>query len=173
MENGKLWAEIDALPSSSGVYRIYNPKTGDSYVGSSLNIRTRCFQHLTNIANGSSTRALVKAFKSPEATFRVEALKLCSRADLDSEERKFIADLKPSLNSRGSQRVKETNDANLITINEAAKLKGVSRQAIHAAIEAGRIECVEVVTKSKRITPKALAAFHPNPNRIKAAKSSA
>lgn len=50
----------------------------------------------------------------------------------------------------------------LITPNEAAVIKGVSRQAIHAAIEDGRLEFVEVKETVRRITPKALAAYKPN-----------
>lgn len=58
----------------------------------------------------------------------------------------------------------ETGD--LISINEAAKLKGVSRQAVHAAIAAGKISVVKhrvTVTRSL-ITPAALDAWNPNPN---------
>jgi hypothetical protein len=55
--------------------------------------------------------------------------------------------------------------AKLITINQAAKLKSVSRQAIHAAIKTGRLKATEVATTSLRITPEALAAFVPNPKR--------
>ena len=52
----------------------------------------------------------------------------------------------------------------LVTINEAAEIKGVSRQAIHAAIRTGRLGYIEVTTIAKRIEPKALAAFKINPN---------
>lgn len=34
--------------------------------------------------------------------------------------------------------------ANLVTVTEAAKLRGVSRQAIHALIERGRLRSVEM-----------------------------
>lgn len=53
----------------------------------------------------------------------------------------------------------------LITINEAAKLKGVSRQAVHAAIAAGTIEVVKrrVTTTRKLIEPEVLDAWEPNP----------
>jgi len=55
----------------------------------------------------------------------------------------------------------------LITVNEAARLKGLTRQAIHAAIEQGRLEhvIVSVSVKAKRVTPEALAAFQPNEKR--------
>lgn len=53
----------------------------------------------------------------------------------------------------------------LMTIAEAAREKGVSRQAIHAAIEAGRLSVVQVGSISLRITPEALAALEINPNK--------
>ncbi len=61
----------------------------------------------------------------------------------------------------------------LITINEAAKLKGVSRQAIHAAIASGKITVVErrQSTVRKYIAPAVLAAFHPNPKMKRAGRS--
>lgn len=56
------------------------------------------------------------------------------------------------------------NTGELLTINEAAEIKGVTRQAIHAAISDGRLEAIEVMLPSKRITRGALEVFQPNPN---------
>lgn len=56
------------------------------------------------------------------------------------------------------------NTDGLLTINEAAKIKEVSRQAIHAAIRRGELAAIDVMVPSKRISPKALEAFQPNPN---------
>lgn len=165
MKADKLWREIDALPTTSGVYRIYN-ETGDNYIGSSVNIRTRCFQHFSRVANGTSTKVLTKAFAVPDAVFHVEALKMCSRGELDSEERKLITELKPTLNSWPSKRFNAPPKQGLITIAEAADLKGCSRQAIHAAIRAGRLkgvpERVEVVLW--KVDSRSLDDFKPNPN---------
>ncbi len=54
----------------------------------------------------------------------------------------------------------------LISVNEAAKRKGVSRQAIHAAIASGRIDVIKrrVTLTKKLITVEALEAWTPNPN---------
>ncbi len=49
-----------------------------------------------------------------------------------------------------------------LTINQAAKLKGVSRQAIHAAIKRGDLVAVEYKTTRKFITERALANFQPD-----------
>ncbi len=53
----------------------------------------------------------------------------------------------------------------LLTIAEAAREKGVSRQAIHAAIEAGRLSVVQVGSIAIRIEPKTLAKFQVNVNK--------
>jgi excisionase family DNA binding protein len=52
-----------------------------------------------------------------------------------------------------------------MTVAEAARRKGVSRQAIHAAIKAGRLAVVQVGSISLRVTPEALAALELNPNK--------
>jgi len=54
----------------------------------------------------------------------------------------------------------------LITVSEAAKRKGVSRQAIHAAIRANKLEGVsEVVQKVIwKVTVTSLNGYEPNPN---------
>jgi len=67
------------------------------------------------------------------------------------------------------------NREDLITINEAAKLKGVSRQAIHCAIAAGRLPVIEreLTIVQKLITPEDLETFKPNPNMKRAGRKSA
>jgi hypothetical protein len=57
----------------------------------------------------------------------------------------------------------------LITVNEAAKRKGVTRQAIHAAIRSGRLPAIEVASVSLRIAPEVLAAFRIDRTRQRAA----
>lgn len=52
----------------------------------------------------------------------------------------------------------------LLTVNEAAEIKGISRQAIWAAINTGRLSTIMVDMPNVRITERALAAFQPNPN---------
>lgn len=50
----------------------------------------------------------------------------------------------------------------LLTINQAAEVVGVSRQAIHAAINDQRLAVVKVPSVKLMITPEALADFKPN-----------
>lgn len=53
----------------------------------------------------------------------------------------------------------------LMTVAEAARKKGVTRQAIHAAIKAGRLPVVQVGSIALRITPEALSGLEINPNK--------
>lgn len=55
----------------------------------------------------------------------------------------------------------------LMTVAEAARRKGVTRQAIHAAIDAGRLPVVQVGSIVIRITPEALDALQINVNKTK------
>jgi hypothetical protein len=57
-----------------------------------------------------------------------------------------------------------------VTINDAAKLKGISRQAIHAAIRAGKLETVTVDVPHKRVVLASLKKFQPNPNMKRAGR---
>jgi len=44
----------------------------------------------------------------------------------------------------------KTND--LVTVNQAARIKGVSRQSIHAAIRDGRLKAIEVPAVTYRVS---------------------
>lgn len=57
-----------------------------------------------------------------------------------------------------------------VTINEAAALKGVSRQAVHAAIKAEKLETVIVEIPSTRVTRKSLNQWQPNENMKRAGR---
>ena len=50
----------------------------------------------------------------------------------------------------------------LVTINEAAEIKGVSRQAIHAAINDSRLEVVKVPSVKLMISLAALESYIPD-----------
>ena len=53
--------------------------------------------------------------------------------------------------------------AETIRINLAAKEKGCSRQAIHAAIKAGKLQAVKIPTVVYEVTRESLEKWHPNP----------
>jgi excisionase family DNA binding protein len=58
----------------------------------------------------------------------------------------------------------------LVTITEAAELKGVSRQAIYAAIDAGKLKTVNTRVSAVRIRLDDLARFEVNPNMQRAGR---
>lgn len=57
-----------------------------------------------------------------------------------------------------------------VTINDAAKMKGVSRQAINAAIKSGKLLTITVDLPHKRIILSSLKKFEPNPNMKRAGR---
>lgn len=57
-----------------------------------------------------------------------------------------------------------------ITVNQLAKAKGVSRQAVHAAIRAGKLETVTVEVPSVRVMVKSANAWKPNVNMKRAGR---
>jgi hypothetical protein len=168
---GSLYKQINSLPAASGIYRIWNEQTGDSYVGASKNIRLRCFQHFSRLSSGQSSKALTDAFKPGSGSAAIEVLTLCDVEQLDTEERRFIRQLKPSLNgARPYKRVLLTNKS--VTMAEAARLKGCSRQAIHAAIKRGDLmasmQIVQVTVWA--VDKKSLSNWKPSPNMQRAGR---
>lgn len=57
-----------------------------------------------------------------------------------------------------------------VTINEAAAIKGVSRQAINAAIKAGKLETITIELPHTRVVLSSLNKFEPNPNMKRAGR---
>jgi predicted DNA-binding protein YlxM (UPF0122 family) len=57
-----------------------------------------------------------------------------------------------------------------VTINEAAKIKGVSRQAIHAAIKAGKLRTIMVDVPMRMIVRQSLKHWQPNGNMKRAGR---
>lgn len=58
----------------------------------------------------------------------------------------------------------------LLTLTEAAEIKGVSRQAILSAVEDGRLKAVSIRVKALRIHPSELDKYQPNPNMKRAGR---
>lgn len=53
----------------------------------------------------------------------------------------------------------------LLSINEAARISGLSRQSIHAAIEKGKIETSVVMEPVRKVVRRSLEAYEPNEKR--------
>ena len=168
MDTDGLYIQIDSLPAASGIYRIWNEQTGDSYVGASKNIRLRCFQHFSRLSNGQATKALTEAFRPGGGSAAIEVLQLCVPEDLDREEKRFIRELKPSLNgARAPERAIIKGD--YITIADAAKIKGCTRQAVHAAVKRGDLIAAPQIVQTKvwTVDKKSLSKWKPNPRSVK------
>lgn len=80
-----------------GIYRITNKINGKTYVGQSIDIKRRFWDHrcLSHEHNIHLKRAMMKYGKE---NFEYEILEECSIEELDEKERKYIADLKPEYN---------------------------------------------------------------------------
>jgi len=57
-----------------------------------------------------------------------------------------------------------------VTVNQAARIKGVSRQAINSAIRAGKLETVTVEMPHTRIVVSSLKKYEPNPSMKRAGR---
>jgi hypothetical protein len=168
MGTDDLYQQIDSLPAASGIYRIWNERTGDSYIGASKNVRLRCFQHFSRLSNGQATKALTDAFKPGGGSAAIEVLKLCGPESLDREEKRFIRELKPSLNgAHVPERAIIKGD--YITIADAARIKGCTRQAVHAAVKRGDLLAAPQIVQTKiwTVDKKSLAKWAPNPRSVK------
>jgi hypothetical protein len=57
-----------------------------------------------------------------------------------------------------------------VTINDAARLKGVTRQAVQAAIKAGKLATITVETPVRMIVRQSLNHWKPNDNMKRAGR---
>jgi excisionase family DNA binding protein len=58
----------------------------------------------------------------------------------------------------------------LLTLTEAAEIKGVSRQAIYKAIEKGNLKGIKVRVSEYRVRRTDLDKYQPNPNMKRAGR---
>ena len=86
--------------NSCGVYKILNNKTGNFYIGSSVNMRKRKSQHSLELRkNQHANTFLQNAWnKYGEDNFTFEILWYCSRDEQIDAEQKFMDLLKPKYN---------------------------------------------------------------------------
>lgn len=73
-----------------GIYKITNLVNKKVYIGQSIHIPTRLYQHkkMRGISHGSLIDKAIQ--KYGEGNFSFEILELCSRNELDEKEKKFI-----------------------------------------------------------------------------------
>ena len=92
----------DELPECAGVYLMMHRVTGDTYVGSSKNIRVRVLSHVSSLRPGGASchRKLVELVIARGLKFDVGILERCAPDIRLAAERKWIGRLRPTLNSQ-------------------------------------------------------------------------
>lgn len=74
-----------------GIYAIVNARTGERYVGQSIDIQRRIRQQFARLRAGRShCPAMQAAFSRDPSAFRTEILELCPRATLDPAEQRHM-----------------------------------------------------------------------------------
>ena len=83
-----------------GVYEITCLITGDTYVGSSKNIRSRIYKHKRNVgwSKQKDLAKLIKAYGWNDETFSWKVLEYTTPEQRFERERFYKAELKPTLN---------------------------------------------------------------------------
>lgn len=84
----------------SGVYQIVNLVNGNCYVGSSVQIESRIFKHLSFLRRGDHANAHLQAAfrKYGEQSFDYILLESCERLEILAREQHYIDSLKPEYN---------------------------------------------------------------------------
>jgi group I intron endonuclease len=85
----------------AGIYRILNKKSGDFYIGSSIDIGNRLNQHLYLASSGKfkgNSKLYNAVFKYGLENFSLEILEYCSLDQLLNREQYFMDLLKPKYN---------------------------------------------------------------------------
>jgi group I intron endonuclease len=90
----------DKQPAASGIYAIYNIENCRMYVGSSVRMDRRQYDHLWQLRkNKHHSRYLQHAWnKHGEESFRFGVIELCSPEELLERERFWVSELTPEYN---------------------------------------------------------------------------
>ena len=121
-----------------GIYKITNLKNGKIYIGQSIDVKRRFWDH--RCASHEGNRHLQFALKKyGKESFKYEILEECAAADLDERERYWIKKLKPEYNvspggqGRGRRHTDETKEI----IRQKARLfwEGLSGEKKAAIIQ--------------------------------------
>lgn len=94
---------VDSFHNSwgSGVYRIINKITNESYIGQSTQLRRRKCEHFTLGRQAQSASPLLdnNIKQYGKRNFEFTILKKCSAGELEQLEKQYIQELKPTLNN--------------------------------------------------------------------------
>lgn len=88
------------IPNKAGVYKIVNKITGEFYIGSAKNLRTRKNHHFHKLKHGRHVNKLLQEDfdVSGKEAFEFEVIALCSEEETFDLEQKFIDELSPTYN---------------------------------------------------------------------------
>lgn len=125
------------IPNKAGVYKIVNLKTGDFYVGSAANLRTRKNHHFHKLKHQKHVNKFLQEDYDkygPDA-FQFEVVLYCEPDECLDLEQKYIDELSPTYNqapSAGSQKGFEQTEETKRLISERSTgiAKGTGKKAM-------------------------------------------
>lgn len=86
-------------PKICGIYAVLNTETGETYIGSSPDVRGRYWSHLTRIRRGKHKESILNAAKEYGIeVFTLVILEECSVEDLYQKETEWLQANKPEYN---------------------------------------------------------------------------
>lgn len=98
-----MFKDLSHIPKKSGVYRIVNAVTGDSYIGASeWSCRSRTINHFSELRwDRHKSKAFRESFRlHGEHAFKAEMIELCAPADAKRREAYWIRLLQPAFNTQ-------------------------------------------------------------------------
>jgi group I intron endonuclease len=113
------------FPQAAGVYCLKHRKTGDCYVGSSINLKSRIRSHIGAIADHSCPR-IADLVRREGPDFEFSVLEVAD--NYVERERHWIATLNPSLNTHKKPGARKRPLKTLVAV--AARIKGETFEAI-------------------------------------------
>lgn len=87
------------MNSNVGIYQIRNVITGDIYIGQSINLAKRKYNHFYKLKLGKHNPILQNSYnKHGTDNFVFEVLLLCDASELDKHEQELVNKLNPKYN---------------------------------------------------------------------------
>jgi len=119
-------SDVVFFPNSPGVYKITNLSTGDFYIGSTNNLRTRKNHHFHKLSEGTHVNILLQdAYDQYGAeNFEFDVIQECASTETIELEQKYIDDLQPKYNvnpNAGSMKGFKHTEESKKKISEARK----------------------------------------------------
>lgn len=155
-----------ALGEIPGVYAIFCKATGLPYIGASVNVYARTFNHITSLRRGRhSSQKLLHAWKTyGENEFDIVILEFCPKEQLAEREQYYInawdsynsgyngdpGPLNGGTKRNGKprparfERLDINDKRKLLTLSEFAKIVDIAPKTLYRLVEEGKIEHIRV-----------------------------